>query len=53
MACLKAAYAQGPDGVIRDGQIYGSPWGFELEDVQKEVKLFYDHKNDRTPLVFG
>lgn len=25
MAVLKAAYAQGPDGVIRDGQIYSSP----------------------------
>lgn len=53
MAVLKAAYAQGPDGVIRDGQIYSSSWGFELEDVQKEVKLFYGRKDDRTPLAFG
>lgn len=53
MAVLKAAYAQGPDGVIRDGQIYSSPWGFELKDVQKKVKLFYGHKDDRTPLAFG
>jgi len=53
MAVLKAAYAQGPDGVIRDSQIYSSPWGFELQDIQKGVKLFYGHKDDRTPPVFG
>ena len=53
MASLKAAYAQGPDGVIRDGQLYSTPWDFELKDVQKEIKLFYGHKDDRTPLVFG
>jgi len=53
MAVLKAAYAQGPDGVIRDGHIYSSPWGFDLKDVQKEVQLCYGHKDDRTPPVFG
>ena len=53
MAVLKVAYAQGPDGAIHDAKIYGSPWGFELENVQKEIKLFYGHKDDRTPLAFG
>ncbi|KAL9637421.1 MAG: hypothetical protein Q9164_002193 [Protoblastenia rupestris] len=53
MASLKAAYAQGPNGVIRDGQLYITPWDFELKDIQKEIKLFDGHKDDRTPLVFG
>jgi len=30
MAILRAAYAQGPDGVIQDSQIYSTPWDFEL-----------------------
>ena len=53
MATLKAAYAQGPDGVIRDGQIYNTPWDFELRDVEKEIMLFYGCKDDRTPPIFG
>ena len=53
MASLKVAYAQGPDGVIRDGQLYSTPWDIKLKDVHKEIKLFYGHKDDRTPLVFG
>lgn len=53
MASLKAAYAQGSDGVIRDAQIYSTPWEFELSNVQREVQLFCGRKDDRTPVVFG
>ncbi|KAL8869558.1 MAG: hypothetical protein Q9174_004188 [Haloplaca sp. 1 TL-2023] len=50
---LMEAYKQGADGAIRDGQIYSSPWGFELKDVHKKVHLFYGAKDTRTPLAFG
>lgn len=53
IAILKEAYVQGPDGSIRDGQIYYGPWDFELKDVHGKVKLFYGAKDDRTPLIFG
>lgn len=53
IASLRSAFAQGADGVLRDGQLYASPWDFELEDVKRKVKLFYGHKDDRTPIAFG
>lgn len=54
-AVIRAAFAQGGDGVIRDGQIYASRelWGFELKDVQKHVQLIFGAKDTRTPLAFA
>lgn len=40
-AHLRCIFAQGWDGTIRDGQIYASPWGFQLQDVKKKVLLIY------------
>lgn len=53
MTHLMQAYAQGADGVIRETQIVGEPWGFELRDVKSKVNLFYGTKDDRTPLAYG
>lgn len=54
-ALVRAAFAQGADGVIRDGQIYGSKdlWGFDLKDVQTHVQLIFGGKDTRTPLAFA
>lgn len=54
-AVLRAAFAQGGLGPVRDGQIYASQdlWGFELKDVERKVHLIYADQDNRTPLAFA
>lgn len=52
-AHIQCMFAQGWAGTIRDAQIYGSLWGFRLEDVTKRVLLVYGGKDVRTPVAFG
>lgn len=52
-AHIRCMFAQGFDGTFRDAQIYASPWGFDLKDVEKKVLLIYGGKDVRTPVAFG
>ena len=54
-AVVRTAFSQGGTGTIRDGQIYALQdlWGFNLEDVEREVKLIYADEDNRTPIAFA
>jgi len=47
---IRQGYRQGPDGVLTDGRIFTSDWGFKLEDVGGEVKLWFGTKDTHTPI---
>lgn len=50
---LQEAYAQGVDGTFHEMDMMMEPWGFELDEVEREVKLFYGKADNRTPIAFG
>jgi len=52
-AILREAFRQGSAGVVQDAIIFGQPYGFELKDVKRHIKLFYGREDNRTPPAFG
>lgn len=47
---MRQGYRQGPEGAMSDARIFTSDWGFKLEDVGGEVKLWYGTKDTHTPI---
>ncbi|TFG22716.1 MAG: hypothetical protein EU533_03935 [Promethearchaeota archaeon] len=40
---LLEAFKQGTKGLIHDGKIYAKPWGFSLEDISPNLKVYIWH----------
>ncbi len=43
----------GPKGPTHDVILYSRPWGFDLEEIQKEVHLWYGQKDTIVPQAMG
>lgn len=46
-------YRQGSNGILRDTFIIRAPWGFELEDVEAKVTLWYGTADTTVPIRIG
>ena len=51
----RQAFAQGIDGVVQDGRLLSSDWGFRLEDVRPDlpVQLWYGKLDTNVPVIHG
>jgi pimeloyl-ACP methyl ester carboxylesterase len=49
----KEAHRNGVDGDALEWQLYVNPWKFNLEDIQKEIKLWYGRYDQQVPIEMG
>lgn len=50
---IKEGLSAGPDGALQDTKIYKDYWGFNLEDVKKEVYLWHGEEDLSVPVETG
>ncbi len=50
---MAEAFRQGPAGARHDGLLYAQPWGFELEAITTEVKLWHGELDVNVPVAMG
>lgn len=55
LATSHAAFAQGYDGMCKDGYVLCTPWGFRVEDIRKDVPvlLWYGSSDRNVPALHG
>ena len=52
--CIREHFRQGPQGFVKEGQILSEPWGFRLEDVEREgVRFYFGAEDTNTPAKAG
>jgi pimeloyl-ACP methyl ester carboxylesterase len=49
----KEAFRQGPAGVVYEGGLYATDWGFRLTDVTMPVGLWHGEKDTNAPVQMG
>ena len=49
----KEAHRNGVDGDAKEWQLYVNDWGFDLSEIQKEVRLWYGKYDQQVPLSMG
>lgn len=50
---FREAFRQGPRGPAREAVIFGGPWGFRLEEVAAEVRLWHGEADSVVPAEMG
>ncbi len=50
---MAEAFRQGPAGARHDGLLYARPWGFPLEAIEIEVKLWHGELDVNVPVSMG
>ena len=53
VAAGKESFRQGARHVVRDTELYATPWGFELLDIKGEVHVFQGERDVQVPPVMG
>lgn len=52
-ASTREHFRQGAEGLIQEAKILMDSWGFELEDIEVEVKLWYGTADINVPIRMG
>ncbi len=50
---MAEAFRQGPAGARHDGLLYARPWGFPLEAITTDVKLWHGELDVNVPVAMG
>jgi pimeloyl-ACP methyl ester carboxylesterase len=50
---FKGSFRQNPRGVIQEGTLLGSDWGFKLTDIQAAVNLWQGEEDINVPAAMG
>lgn len=50
---VSEAHAQGFDGAVHEWRLYTRPWGFEVGEIQRPVRLWYGDSDGMAPPAMG
>lgn len=51
---MREHFRQGSQGFLKEGQILCDPWGFKIEEIEREgVRFFYGSEDINTPIMAG
>ena len=53
LATFREAFRKGIEGAVTDARLYARPWGFRLEEIRVEVRLWHGELDNVVPVEFG